>query len=603
MRISLRSIFISLLVVAASAAALLYHYGAPPARAAAARAKPKPAPPKKPAPAKAGTLLNIAYTKPADPKNARRQTLDLYMPPKTAQKPPLVVFVHGGFWTLTDDDYRFGPAFAEALRPSGVAVALVRYRLAPAAVHPAQAQDIAAAIGYLVRSADQYGYDAKRIFLAGHSAGAHLAALVALDPEYLAAQRLEPRALAGVIGLSGIYELAPYADTTADQRFAVSQAFGDDPERLRAASPLAHAHADAPPFLLFAAAQDFPGYPQDARGFSERLAAAGHKRVERYVIPRRDHFTLIDLADTDSGVLSLMLEFMRVAPLPADMLEILAAKRLWRDPPVTTLPFWTDANKNLIQPHPVDARFVAELALVYGTMRFELLEWPLESFHAVDLFAYLDAQPAEKVGRGNYLTITNFRGEKLFWDRREIERYRPVIVVGLDDEKNLFRLNVFYQAQREYSWRDGATPPIMARPVGGFIHFMEEPPEDMVRHGPYYGLTESSFRLSGEDPLAGLRDLPKPVLEALTRRSGCVYCHSFRGIGAESAHITASDPRRHGGFALPLESYSEEVWRRFIFDNDEAARLIGASPNPVSEEARQALYDLVVEARRSAGAK
>ena len=582
-------------IIACALAAGMYYYGAPSAGAAAAPEKRKPAP----APAgqaKSAAIREIPYTKPADPKNARRQTLDLYMPAKGAQKPPLVVFIHGGFWMLPDDEFGIGPAFAEGLLPSGVAVALVRYRLAPAAAHPAQAKDVAAAVAYLVRSADKYGYDPKRIFLAGHSAGAHLAALVALDPQYLAAERLQPQAVAGVIGFSGIYDLASRPETITNQRIAVEQAFGADPAALRAASPAAHARAGAPPLLLFTADGDFPGYIADAKNFSDALSAAGNKAVERFVIPERDHFSLVRVDDPSSESRSLMLEFMKVEPLPADMTELIAAKRRWRDPPLSTLPFWSEANKKSVEEHPVDARFVAELAILYASVRYELLEWPLEKFYAVDLFAYVDAQP-EKFGRGNYLTITNFRGEKIFWDRREMARYKPLVVVGLDGEKNLFRLGVFYQARREYSWRDTPPPPIMARPAGGFIHFMEEPPEEIVRQGPFYGLTDASFKLTEQDPLAPLRGLPPEIFATLTTRNGCVYCHSFRGAGAESRHYGAVDLKPHGGVALALESYPEAVWRRFVFNPEEAARLIGASPNPVGEVSRQELYDLVVAAR------
>src|SRR5581483_6356595 len=172
------SIPVSLLIIAALSAVLLHRYSASRAGAAAAPEK------RKPAAAATGA------------KSARRQTLDLYMPAKRAAKPPLVVFIHGGFWTLSDDEFGIGPAFAEGLLPSGVAVAVVRYRLAPAAKHPAQAEDVAAAIAYLARAAEKHGYDPKRIYLAGHSAGAHLAALVALDPKYLAAHGLSPQALA-----------------------------------------------------------------------------------------------------------------------------------------------------------------------------------------------------------------------------------------------------------------------------------------------------------------------------------------------------------------------------------------------------------------------
>src|SRR4051794_20028872 len=95
-----RRLLASISVVVCLSLVWVYYHGIAPARAAAARAKPKPPPAQPAAAAKAGALLDIAYTKPADAKNRRRQTLDLYLPAKTAEKPPLVIFIHGGFWTL-----------------------------------------------------------------------------------------------------------------------------------------------------------------------------------------------------------------------------------------------------------------------------------------------------------------------------------------------------------------------------------------------------------------------------------------------------------------------------------------------------------------------
>jgi arylformamidase len=556
-----------------------------PTRASAAQSQPK-----------ANLIRDIAYTKPADPKNARGQTLDLYLPEMSVRKPPLVVFIHGGFWTLSDDEYQIGPAVAEALLPNGLAVALVRYRLAPANTHPAQAQDIAAAVAHLIRSADKFGYDAKRVYLAGHSAGAHLAALAALDGSHLSAQRLTPRSLAGVVGFSGIYDLRPKPESAEQQKLAVRQAFGDNPDKLATASPTTHARADAPPFLILGAENDFPGFLIDAKRFAESLRKTGHKQAEQFILPDHDHFSLVQLIDRDVELRSLLLEFFKVQTLPREIAVLIEAKRRWRNPPLSTAPFWRE--EKLVRSHPVDRRLVEELVLLYSGMKYELLEWPLETYHAIDLFAYLDSLPPEKIGRGNYLTVTNFRNEKLFFDRRQIEPYKPVVVVGLDDEKNLFRLGVFYRALREYSWKDGARPPMMARPLGAFIHFMEEPPPEMMRQAPYYGLTESSFRLTEEDPLASLKDLPKEVYDAVTILNGCIYCHSFRGVGPQSHHVTASNSKPHGGLALPLESYPENVWKEFMFNQEAVAKKIGASPNIVSEEARQALYDLVVDSRK-----
>lgn len=556
-----------------------------PPRASAAQSVPK-----------TSFIPDIAYTKPADPKNNRRQTLDLYLPEMSVRKPPLVVFIHGGFWALADDEYQIGAAVAEALLPGGIAVALVRYRLAPANNHPAQAQDVAAAVAHLIRSADRYGYDAKRVYLAGHSAGAHLAALIALDGNYLSAQRLTPRSLAGVVAFSGIYDLRPKPESAEQLKLAVRQAFGDDPIRLAAASPVTRARADAPPFLILGAENDFPGFLVDGKRFAESLRQAGHKQIEQLVLPDHDHFSVVQSIDRDPELRSLLLEFFKLQPLPPEIAALIVAKRRWLRPPLSTLPFWRD--EKLVRPYAVDRRFVEELALLYRDVRYELFEWPLETYHAIDLFAYLDSLPPEKVGRGPYLTVTNFRNEKLFFDRRQIEPYKPVIVVGLDEEKNLFRLGVFYRALREYSWKEGAKPPMMARPVGAFLHFLEAPPPEMIRQAPYYGLTANSFRLAEEDPLASLKDLPKEVYEAVTVRNGCVYCHSFRGIGPQSHHVTAADNEPHGGLALALESYPENVWQEFMFNQEAVAKKIGASPNMVGEEARQALYDLVVESRK-----
>src|SRR5688500_5462894 len=149
-----------------------------------------------------------------------RRSFDLYLPPKSNAKPPLLIFVHGGFWLLTDDGYRIGPSLAANLVKDGVAVALVRYRLAPSHRHPAQAQDVAAAVAHLTKEAEKYGFDTRRIFLSGHSAGGHLASLIALDKGYLSKQKLPAVTVAGVISFSGLYDLAPSWSVSSNQKTA-----------------------------------------------------------------------------------------------------------------------------------------------------------------------------------------------------------------------------------------------------------------------------------------------------------------------------------------------------------------------------------------------
>jgi acetyl esterase/lipase len=538
----------------------------------------------------ADVVRDIPY--PGSVMGERRRSLDLYLPVESkGQKPPLLIFVHGGFWLLPDDDFRIGPAVVDALVPEGIAVALLRYRLAPGYPHPAQAEDVAAAVAMLIKDAKRYGYDPNRIFLSGHSAGGHLAALMATDRIYLARHRASPDSLAGVISFSGLFDLVPRPGISDEQRVAVEKTFGRDPAALRKASPISYARRDVPPFLLLSAQRDFPGFANDAKKFYEALEAAGVKRVQRWIVPDRDHFTLMRLGDQDNEGRMLLLEFMQVKPLPPEFAVLVNAKRRWRDPPVSTLPFWR--YKQLIRSYPVDQRFLNRLLLLYSTLGYELQEWSLEKFFAIDLFTYLDRLPPEKRGRGDYLMTTNLRGEKQFWKRDQIEAYRPVIVIGLDDEKNLFRLGVFYRPKREYSWKNGAEPPMMARPVGAFVYFLKEPPEELRPQSAQYAFTENSFKLVGNDPLAPIKDLKNDLYETVTFRNGCIYCHELRGSGAQSHHVVAANGAAHGGNALPLESYPPEVWRKFIFEQSAIAEKIGAHPNLVPEAVRQPLFELV----------
>jgi hypothetical protein len=301
--------------------------------------------------------------------------------------------------------------------------------------------------------------------------------------------------------------------------------------------------------------------------------------------------------DRDNEARMLLLDFLQVAPLPAEFKILVDSKRRWRDPPFSTLPFWRQ--QKLIRAYSVDQRFVDRLAILYGSLSYELREWPLKTYYAIPLSAYLRALPTQNVGHGDYLITTNIRNEKQFWKLDEIEAYRPVIVVGLDDEKNLFRLGVFYRALREYSWKTGAPPPMMARPLGGFIHFLKPPPSEIALQSAQFALTVGSFRRAAGDPLAGIQDLPVELYDVVTRRNGCVYCHTLRGLGSRSHHIVAGTGTAYGGEALPLESYPPEVWRAFIFDQVRVAKKIGASPNLVPEASRQGLFDLVNRSRKT----
>lgn len=545
------------------------------------------------APVAPKTVTDISYSGTAE--GGRRQSFDFYLPAKTNRRPALLIFVHGGFWLLPDDDYRIGPSLAENLVKDGVAVALLRYRLAPAHRHPTQAEDVAAGAAHLIKNAEKYGYDHKRIFLAGHSAGGHLASLVALDRRYLARHGLSPSSLAGVISISGLYDLAPTWNVSTNQKTATERTFASDAAGLKQASPIHYVRAQAPNFLVITASQDISGFPLDARRFADALRSAGNKDIQQFMFKGADHFSIVNLDDEKKAVRRTILGFMGVKALPEQLAVVADAKRRWVDPPHSTRPFWK--HEKLIRSYPIDERLLRMLSFIYRDRKEELQEWPLRRFYAMELFAFLNALPKEQAGDGDYVVLTNIRGERQVWHRKQIEAYKPVIVVGIDDEKNLFRFATFYRMYHEYSWKPGAQPPPLAMTLGAFIYFLEAPPRELAAQSWHYGLTENSFRRVKEDPLKAIRDVPKDVEDALTFRNGCVYCHSFRGVGSRSHHVEALTGKPQGGFALPLESYPPEVWKTFMFDQEAVAKKMGATPNRVQESARQALFDLVNGAR------
>ncbi len=143
----------------------------------------------------------IAYG--ADPK----QRIDLVVP-AAATRAPLLLFIHGGAWMIGDK--RSGVSVKAAhITGKGWAFASANYRLVPQATVESQAADIAAAIARLRADAAANGLDPERIVLMGHSAGAHLAALVGTDPRYLRAAGVPMSAVKGVILLDGAgYDIA-----------------------------------------------------------------------------------------------------------------------------------------------------------------------------------------------------------------------------------------------------------------------------------------------------------------------------------------------------------------------------------------------------------
>ncbi|HET8995926.1 MAG TPA: alpha/beta hydrolase [Acetobacteraceae bacterium] len=211
-----------------------------------------------------------------------RHKLDLYAPARSARPAPVVVFFYGGGWETGDRaTYRFvGASLAER----GVVVAIPDYRLHPAVRFPAFEQDAAAAIAWVKANIGRHGGDARRLFLMGHSAGAQIAALLAVDPEYLWAQHLSPRDVCGVIGLAGPYDFRPASKQGQDL-------FGP-PQAWARWQPITYASAAAPSMLLLAGASDRTIDPRSTLRFAASLQAKGGSAESR-LFPGITHTAIV----------------------------------------------------------------------------------------------------------------------------------------------------------------------------------------------------------------------------------------------------------------------------------------------------------------------
>lgn len=213
-----------------------------------------------------------------------RQLLDVYQPSAPVRQAPLVVFFYGGSWSSGErGDYRF---VGEALASVGIVALVADYRLSPAFRYPSFVQDSAQAVRWAFDHAGDYGAHPARVFVMGHSAGAYNAAMVALDPRWLAAQDLSPSRLAGWIGLAGPYDFLPIGD--AQTRIAF-----DWPGTPADSQPLFHASQASPPALLLAPTRDRTVNPQRSTvAMAQRLKDLGVP-VESALYDSVSHVTLV----------------------------------------------------------------------------------------------------------------------------------------------------------------------------------------------------------------------------------------------------------------------------------------------------------------------
>jgi acetyl esterase/lipase len=212
-----------------------------------------------------------------------RLALDVYRPRDTRQA-PVVVFFYGGSWKSGKRQwYRWA---GQALARRGLVVVIPDYRLWPQVRLDGFMRDAAHAVAWTHAHAADYGGDPSSLFLMGHSAGAHIGALLATDAHWLAAVGMQPRQLAGFIGLAGPYDFLPLKDPDFIDMFGSTHA-----AQLRS-QPVHFVDGDEPPMLLMQGTTDKVVWPRNATSLAAALRREGEP-VELKFYPDIGHSAIL----------------------------------------------------------------------------------------------------------------------------------------------------------------------------------------------------------------------------------------------------------------------------------------------------------------------
>jgi len=248
----------------------------------------------------------------ADPS---RRCLDIYSAAGFSAA-PVVMFFHGGSWQVGDKRAIGQKPFA--LVPAGFLVVSANYRLRPEVTVSEMAADVARSVAWVIANIAEYGGDPGRVFLVGHSAGAHLVSLVGTNAAYLECFGLGLRSLSGVISL----DTGPYNVASLIQRLAVLDTpyanmirlvFGSDVASYGSVSPFQNIEAGRgiPPFLVVAS-DNRADVPLQAQPFVDRLKGAGVE-ASLYTAAGRTHETLSTLLGAaDDPTTAVVLDFLNV---------------------------------------------------------------------------------------------------------------------------------------------------------------------------------------------------------------------------------------------------------------------------------------------------
>lgn len=229
--------------------------------------------------------LDLAYGPDA------RERIDLFLPENLGPA-PLHVFFHGGYWqSMERIDFS---ALAAALNSAGLAVAIVGYPLCPAVTLTRIVAAARAAIAWLA-CAGIPNIRATPMHIAGHSAGGHLAAMLAITDWSGVDPRAPQRPLGGIAPVSGLFDLEPLVHTR------INDALGLDPDTARALSPLGAAPQPGCRLNAFVGGHESAEFQRQSQVLVDAWRARAGNTAEIHRVAGRNHFTVLDALYASGG--------------------------------------------------------------------------------------------------------------------------------------------------------------------------------------------------------------------------------------------------------------------------------------------------------------
>jgi acetyl esterase/lipase len=227
-----------------------------------------------------GAVLDIPYAG----RDNDMLKLDVFRV-KGGEPAPVLVFIHGGYWN--SGHRKLYASFAKTFNSAGFVTVLVDYRLFPEVMYPVFVDDCVNALNWTMEHIAEYGGDPERIFVAGSSAGSHIAAMILLDDEFRNSLAFDPMKIRGALLTSSPFDFEK--DNLLDEDI-LHEVMGSE-ENYNDAQPIKHIRKDVPPILIINGDRDPLTSEAQAARFAHKMKEIGAP-VTYLMIPGGDHHSV-----------------------------------------------------------------------------------------------------------------------------------------------------------------------------------------------------------------------------------------------------------------------------------------------------------------------